>query len=139
MVSVPLAAVLGLTSQSISAVIFCFIGGVLIDLDHFIEYIIHRGLKTLNPRQIYQGCASLIKRSKNDIKKVHFIFHAAELALLLWAAFLFTKKIYFLSAACGYSVHLAMDMRAGTLRPDAYFLFTRIKNNFQTARLLRKA
>ena len=118
--------------------VIVFFSGVLIDADHLVEYIKHYGLKTLNFKAIYRTCKNMPNQIKTGgVKKLYLFLHAAELAILLWISFAFTANLYLLSIALGYTVHLIMDASANTLRPSAYFIASRIKNNFSAIKLMR--
>ncbi len=132
--SVSLGAVIAYFTQSLSAGLLCLVSGVLIDIDHFFEYIMHHGLSNLNPGYIYRACERLSYPEKEGgVKKLYLLFHVAEIAVLLWAGFLFTRNIYILALAAGYTLHLVMDAATNKIKPYAYFMSFRMKNRFNTA------
>lgn len=134
--SLPLGAVVGFFAQSVPAGLLCFFSGVLIDIDHLIEYVIHFGIKNLNLKKIYQTCAKMAKRKEEGgVKKLYLLLHAGEIAILLWAGFVLFRNIYLLSIALGYTGHLILDVAHNALKPWAYFLSLRIKNGFNTTKL----
>ena len=107
--SLSLGAVVGSLTDSFLAGVLCFLAGVLIDIDHLFEYVIHFGLRGFNIREFYWTCRRLA-RPKQDggVKKMYLIFHAGEIAILLWLAALVSKNIYILSIALGYTLHLIL-------------------------------
>ncbi|MBL7085106.1 MAG: hypothetical protein ISS43_03235 [Candidatus Omnitrophica bacterium] len=139
MVSLPLGAAVAAFTQSAIAGLLCFLSGVLIDADHLIEYSIHYGLKASILKEIYRACGNMVNREGKGaaVKKIHLFFHAGEIAILLWLGFLFSKNLYLLSIALGYTGHLIMDMCGNPIKPWAYFITVRIKNSFNTIRLMR--
>lgn len=135
-VSISLGAITWAYAQSLLAGLICFCVGVFCDLDHIIEYAINYDLRSLSVKRLYQASADLIK-PESEIKKIRLFFHTAELAILLWVIAIFSNNIFVLAAALGYSAHIMMDMAANILKPAGYFMFWRIKNSFQTARLVK--
>ena len=136
--SLPLGVSVGLFTQSTLAGILCFLTGVFIDIDHFIEYVIRNNLKNFNFKECYRSHTKWAKREEEiRVERIYLVFHAVEIAFLLWVSFIFTKYVYILSIALGYTGHLVLDMTGNIVRPSAYFVTTRIKNNFKTIKLLR--
>ncbi|MBN2097013.1 MAG: hypothetical protein JW714_00890 [Candidatus Omnitrophica bacterium] len=138
LVSLPLGWAVWSVTQSLFAGIICLISGTLIDIDHLIEYFIHRGFKTLNLKSIYQSCGKLTRpETEGGIKKIFLFFHAAEISVLLWTSFVLTENIYLLAIALGYTVHLLMDIAANQVKPATYSLIWRIKKSFQTVYFIK--
>lgn len=137
-VSVPLGIAVGLFTESLFAGILCFLSGLLVDLDHIIEYIIHFGLKPLSYKEFRLVCSKMPNQNEEGgVKKLYLLFHAAEIAILLWVGFMFSKNIYLLSMALGYTSHLVMDASVKVLKPGAFFISVRCKNDFDTTKLAR--
>jgi hypothetical protein len=103
------------------------IGGVLIDLDHFIDYYIAFG-----PNFRLDHILSGFEFLKNE--KIYLFFHAWEYVALLMALAFFLKnkkvKSIFLGLALGILLHLAVDIYVNGLPYNSYLLTSRIKNNF---------
>lgn len=142
-VSLPLGAAVGFFTESFFAGLLCFFCGVLIDIDHLIEYLIHYGLRPFTSfgstlKEVYQTCGGMLSREgKCAVKKIYLIFHAVELVILLWVVFAFNKNIYLFSIASGYTAHLIMDIAINPMRPSAYFIVFRIKNSFDALKFAR--
>lgn len=137
-VSLPLGVTVGFFTQSILAGILCFLTGVLIDVDHFIEYAIHYGLKNFNFKEFYQTCRKMARRiEEGGVEKLYLVFHAIEIAILLWLSFIFTKNIYLLAIALGYTGHIILDVAANEAKPHAYLISWRMKNGFRTAGFIK--
>ena len=140
-ISLPLGATVGLLTQSIPAGLLCFFSGILIYVDHLIEYAIHFGvknLKNLKLKEIYQTCAKMAKREEEGgVKKLYLFLHTGEIAILLWVGFVLFRNIYLLSIALGCTGHLILDAANNELKPWSYFLTLRIKNGFDTTKLTR--
>ena len=112
---------------------------LMIDIDHFIEYVIHFGLRSFNLIDIYQACEKMAdSEEEGGVKRLYLIFHAIEIAALLWLVFAVFKNVLVFAAALGYSVHLFMDLKFNhQIKPTAYFLLWRMKHGFSTASLLK--
>ena len=137
-VSVPLGAAAGFFTESLSAGLLCFLSGILIDVDHIIEYIIHHRPKSFNFKEFYQACGKFAKREEEGgVKKLYLIFHAGEFAILLWMIFAFFRNIYLFSIALGYTGHIISDALVNTLKPSTYFITMRIKNNFDVMKFVK--
>ena len=137
-VSIPLGAAVGFFTESFLAGLLCFLSGIIIDIDHLIEYTIHYDWRIPNFKEVYQACSKMANREEEGgTKKLYLVLHVGEIAILLWIGFLFSKNIYLLSIALGYSMHITMDAMANALKPWAYFLTWRMKNGFNTRELSR--
>lgn len=136
--SFPLGLATGLFTQSAIFGFLCFFSGVLIDIDHLIDYLANRGLETLNVVKIYRSCGKMAyPETEGGTKKIFLIFHAIEIAILLWVGYALSKNLYFLSIAIGYTGHLAADaIFNANIRPQSYFILWRIINRFKTAKLI---
>lgn len=138
-VSFSMGAVVWFFAKSLYAGLACFISGILSDLDHIIEYIIHRGWKNITPRKVYQACEQTTRQEGNDrFPKLYLIFHINEVAILLWIVSLYTKNLYLIAIAFGYSIHMVMDCIGNPTYLYAYFMTWRIINNFNPNRFFRK-
>lgn len=109
------------------AVIFGFMGGFLVDLDHFIDYYLAFGGKW-NWRY-FEGGYQFLKSGK-----VHILFHAWEYVIIfLLLVFLFRNKYgktIFLSLALGLFFHLATDVIIDDTPIKSYSIIYRIDHNF---------
>ena len=77
------------------------------------------------------------REEDGGVRKLYLFFHSVEIAILLWLGFVFTNHIYMLSVALGYTGHMFLDVTGNILKPGAYFITARIKNDFRTARFVR--
>lgn len=126
-------------SKSFFAALVCFASGVLADSDHVIEYIIHHGWREFSIKKLYQACEETASREgEYRFKRLYLIFHMVEGAFFLWAVSLYTKNIFLLATALGYSIHLLMDCMGNPIYPYAYFILWRALNRFETDRIFRK-
>lgn len=103
------------------------IGGILIDLDHFIDYYIAFG-SNFRLDHIISGFEFL----KNE--KIYLFFHAWEYVAIFMALAFFLRnrrvKSIFLGLALGILFHLTIDVYVNDLPYNSYLLTNRIRNNF---------
>lgn len=131
-VSFSVGVALWFFTKSVYAALLCFLSGIFVDFDHIVEFIIHFGRKDFNFRKIYQVCEEML------FDRLYLIFHSAEIAILFWAAALYTKNIYLLSIAVGYSSHLLLDFIGNPIHAFSYFIIRRFIRGFETDRLMKK-
>ncbi len=108
--------------------------GVLLDLDHLVEYYRTKGF-TLNPLKIYRFCGFALQRDWPP--RVFFWLHAYEYVLLLA---LITHAVQFHPAAVGALIgmtqHLLLDQIGNNVGPFSYFLSYRLLYRFRCDRIL---
>ena len=106
----------------------CFLSGILIDIDHHFDLWIYKKKFLLGLKDIYHFC------EKEKGERLYLIFHSYELIFLLWLSlFVFHLNLIWWGMAIGVSVHMIFDQILNPLRPGVYFLWYRIKNNFDKA------
>lgn len=116
--------------KPLAAFLFAFLGGFLIDLDHFIDYFLAFGWhwNWLYFEKGYQFLKS---------GKIYLVFHSWEyVIILLLLVFLFRSKLVktiFLALALGALFHLATDVVVDDEPPRSYFLTYRIAHHFDIA------
>ena len=117
----------------------CFVAGVFIDIDHVIEYIIHHGLKGVSFKKICLACEQTTRQEgEYKFERLYLFFHTGEIIILLWIALVYIKNIYLLAFALGATAHIILDAIVNVLKPQSYFITFRIREGFNTARLIRK-
>lgn len=138
-VSLGAGGAIWLFTQSLYAGIVCFISGVFVDIDHFIDYIIHHGINNTSLRRVYQACEQTVNREgEYKFTKLYLIFHVAELAILLCIIAIYTRNIYVVAIALGYSIHLALDSIGNPFFFISYFIIYRTLNGFNIDRFFKK-
>ena len=112
------ASVLLLTTKSPKIAMGCVASGVLVDLDHLIEYGNYCGAQW-----DWEEFSSGIYFDKKDTVKV--IFHSWEAACVLWSVVLagdgIRKKSLLYGIAAGYTLHLILDQIGNNLNKMGYF------------------
>lgn len=129
LLSVGLGLVLFWRYRQWQLVPLCLLTGILIDLDHFLDFYFFSGFKG--------NLGDMFKTDYfNASKKVYVLFHGWELVFLLWPAGRYLNRKFGQKgiewALClPYLGHLLIDQfSAYTANPLAYSLFFRILNGF---------
>jgi hypothetical protein len=132
-------AALWFFTKSIYAGLLCFASGVLVDIDHIAEYIIHHGWRGVTIKNMYRACENTGKHEGHlKFGRLYVVLHAVEIALLLWAITVYTGNIYLLAVTLGYSLHLILDYIGNSIYPFSYFILWRAIKGFRTDKVLRK-
>lgn len=110
----------------ITALIFAFLSGVLIDLDHFIDYFLIYGLH-------FDSAILIHLEMLQKTGKSYVFFHAYEYVIILSLAALLAKdkpkKLALTALTLGMLFHLGVDILFG-VPFNLYFLTFRIVNHF---------
>ncbi|MDD5746510.1 MAG: hypothetical protein PHO30_04515 [Candidatus Omnitrophica bacterium] len=113
----------------------CFLSGVLPDVDHVLEYLIHNGMSKFSLFHIYRtfdrhpGVPSSF-----PFPRLYLFLHSNELAVLLWLAAVYFNDVYVLAASVGYSLHMVMDIRGNKGVPKVFYWFIwRMRYDFDCA------
>ncbi len=115
------------------ATFVCFLSGVLIDLDHYIEYYFHRGKLPDNYKELFNFCVPYKE------KKIYLIFHAYEYLFILWLLiFFFHLNSMWLGLAIGLTAHLISDQIANPIVPLGYLLTYRIQSQFESFKIIKQ-
>jgi len=130
-VSAGLSAGVYAVTHSWPATAGCFFSGVLIDIDHYLEYMIIRKEFPFNYKELVDFCWD------RKVKKTYMIFHAYEFLGLFWALIYFLHLgVVWMGIALGFTVHLAFDQFTNPVKPLFYCVTYRMKNNFEKPRLV---
>ena len=130
-VSLTLSALFWFFTKSLYASFACFISGVLVDLDHLIEFFIHYEKKDFTLRKFFSVCRQML------FEKLYLFFHSCELLILLWLSYSFSKNVYLLAISIGYSSHLILDYIGNPLHVYSYFFIRRFMRKFETREILK--
>ncbi len=137
-ISFSVGALFWLFTKQLYAGLVCFFSGVLIDVDHIIDYIVNFGCKDLTYKNLTQTCEQTYEKGNNyGFKKLYLIFHAYEIAILLWIVSVYTKNIYNIAIAIGYTTHLIVDCAANPLHLYSYSIVWRAIKNFGSDKLFK--
>lgn len=110
-------AIFSYFSQSWPGLAACFLGGVFIDLDHFLDYCIIKRRICLSVKKLEDYCL------KEKSGKLYLILHSYELLLAGWIiTSFFNPNPIFLGLLFGLTVHMIFDQLLNPVYPMAYFL-----------------
>ncbi|MBI4846271.1 MAG: hypothetical protein HY810_07355 [Candidatus Omnitrophica bacterium] len=118
--------------------IICFIFGVFIDIDHVIEFFIHRGFSCLNIKKIYDFFSIANNERRQPFEKLYLLFHCNEIAILLWVIMIYTNNYYIMAMSVGYTLHLIMDTKTGSVPAMFYFFLWRMLRGFEVKNFFEK-
>ena len=138
-VSFTIGSIFYLYTKNIYTGFLCFFSGTLVDVDHVIEYVIHRGIKNITIDKVWRVSEETAKKGANGgFKKLYLIFHSWEIFIFLWLLTVLFKNIYILALTLGYSSHIMLDVIGNRMYPQGYsFIWRRLKK-FNTKNLLRE-
>lgn len=118
--------------KSAACAVTSFAAGVLIDLDHLIDYYANFRF-TLSIRKIYLRCLGM------RLKRLYVLLHSYELVIALWAAiYAFRLSDIWKGIAIGFTQHLLFDQITNPLNTFGYFLTYRIVKGFRKEHILHK-
>lgn len=114
-------------THSISYVFFVVLGGVLIDMDHFIDHIVYFKKKI--------NFFSFMRSDQLRSGKVYLIFHSWELICIILIMSLTFNSAALWALFLGASAHLIVD-NIQRKNPLFYFLLYRCYKKFEVKTLL---
>ncbi len=119
-----------LTMHSWPAAMGCFVSGVLIDLDHYLEYYIFRKKFPWDYKDLVRFCFDV------RVKQSFLVLHAYELLFLFWFfIYFFGLGKVWTGIAIGLTAHLALDQFTNPIKPLCYFLIYRMNHQFLKAKI----
>lgn len=114
--------------QSAAAGLACFLSGVFIDIDHYLDFYLEKKKIPFRYKELTDFC----NRDNKDRGRLRLIFHSYEFLVVLWLAVSYWHlNELWLGFAVGLSQHLVCDQLTNPFRPLAYFLAYRLKYGFQ--------
>ncbi len=119
--------ILSMLVSSYQSGIACFLSGVLIDIDHHLEYYMAKGKFPFKYTDLVNFCVNERKQ------KIYLFLHSYEILFILWwVIYLFSLRGIVLGIAVGMSIHILCDQIVNPLRFPFYFIFFRIKHRFNS-------
>ncbi len=123
-VSAAASAAVYLVSGSIAAAIGCLIGGVLIDLDHVVDYVLNYG-PAIRPARLFHAF------KYESMKHIVVFLHSWELVFAALVALWLTGWEPFAAGlAGGAGLHLLLDTLFNKHSAPAYFISFRLFHGF---------
>jgi len=118
-------------SKSVAGAVACFFSGILIDLDHALDFVVLRKKMFRSVQELKDFC--LDKKGK-----IYLFLHSYELFFVLWALAIGSgvSPVY-LGILYGMSTHLLLDQVTNTIYPLTYFFYYRSRLGFSKALFFR--
>ena len=132
-ISAGFGAAYGAAMNSWSGAAAVVISGVLIDLDHHIEYYIAHKKIPWSYKELKRFCAA-----HQEWNKIYLIFHSYELLVILWlSAYIFQWNTFWTGIVVGMTQHMICDEFYNPIRPLGYFWWYRIKHGFAREKIIK--
>jgi len=120
-----LAVGIWLLGGGLTAATGILVGGILIDLDHILEYLLHFGLPFRR--------RTFFKAAREHIYPRYYLFaHSWELCGLLWLLAALTCRPFLWGLAGGSSLHLILDQLGNPCHFFTYSFLWRAGHGFRT-------
>ena len=114
-------------SHSWSMAIACFVAGVLIDLDHFLDYLVN-----FSPRLGFRHFFDCFENQVFD--RIIVFLHAWEWVVLAIVIAAVTLSDVTIGIAAGMLLHMTLDQVFNRHNACGYFLLFRLANRFDAKR-----
>ena len=111
-------------TRSFWGTLICFASGILIDMDHVLDFCIANKRMCWRYSELDSYC-----REKKD-GTIYLIFHSYELTVLLWSSYIFFKNTVWLGFLVGITVHLLIDQIFNGTYRYAYLWYCRKRFGF---------
>jgi len=133
-ISAGVTALFSLWIQSKLALTACFLSGILIDVDHHLDYWINKGKFPWRYKDLWNFCANKEQRGR-----IYLIFHSYEIIILMWALiYVYDLNVVWTGLMLGVTVHIICDEIYNPFRPLAYFFFYRMIHRHDKPSLYKK-
>lgn len=110
--------------HSWTAAIACLVGGVLIDVDHLLDYFLAKKEIPFSYKKLLSFCAY------DKAGRLFLVFHGIEYIFLLSGFLWFYPNAMLIGFTLGVSLHLFCDQLINPFHPFGYFIVFRMKKNF---------
>ena len=122
------------TGRNLIAGIILFLSGVLPDIDHVLEFIIHKGFKNMSIKKIYDAFSP---EHDPSFEKLYLFAHSIELVAIFWITSVFINNIYLTAFTAGYTLHIIMDAAGNNLVGGFYFFTWRMAHKFDIKKIFK--
>jgi hypothetical protein len=120
-----LSGILFMMTKSWSITAACFISGILIDLDHVLDFFILYGWRSFTIKRFFHVFYHV------QFKQIYLFFHAWEWLLLLYlAAWITGWNPWFIGMFVGAGHHIILDYISNGGYLWSYSILLRWRNNF---------
>jgi len=109
--------------KSLTCGLIAFASGILVDIDHVLDFTVHYGLKK------YRSFFVNMKWLK--LHRVFLLFHSYEFLIISWFLVITNpSNTYMISFALGFTQHMLLDRLHNPISQRGYFLIYRIIHKF---------
>jgi len=116
--------------KSFTGALVCFFSGILVDVDHCVDYVRDRGIN-FNLKQFFQYSYGL------EYDRLYILLHGYEYFVpLAFTMVVSDYNLLVVAAVIGYTQHLLFDQLTNPVKPLAYLLTYRLKNRFSKQSIL---
>lgn len=116
--------------RSFLCAFIAFAAGVLIDLDHVIDFLLQFNIKR------FKEFFAIMYRTEQS--RIYILMHSVEMLLLLWSAIiLIPLNKHWIALAIGFTQHIALDVIFNPMKSTGYFLSYRLINSFDKEKLFK--
>ena len=134
-ISVPVSIAVYLRFESLPGAIGCFIVGVLLDLDHCLDYIVYSRFRSVSLKKFFQTCYN------TKLSPLSLVLHSYEIIPLLFVAgFLTGWNNLTIGILTGFSLHIILDQLTNKTKfaqsPLFYFFAYRMSKGFRKELLI---
>ena len=113
-------------TRSWPASLVCFLSGILIDLDHLLDFWLAKKKIILSYQALWSFCG------KEKDGRLYLIFHSYEIMAVGWLLYAYLQpSVIWLGLLVGMTVHLICDQIFNDFRAFSYFFIYRIKHRFK--------
>ena len=120
-----LSLLLGIFWKNYLGVLLFWLGGIFIDVDHYLDYISETGDMRISLRRMEEFFLNLKE------KKFYCILHSYELILIvLLLNFFYVKSEYLYGLIAGLATHIILDTLFNPVRARFYFFLYRLNHSF---------
>lgn len=117
-------------SSSFSAALACFLSGIFIDLDHFLEYFYYFGFRRFSIRRFFRAAEEHVYR------KFFLFLHSYELAALFWGLSLAViRRPWAWGFSLGFTLHIIADHIYNPCVSASYLFSFRLRHRFEGERI----
>ena len=119
-----------LISSSFSAALACFLAGIFIDLDHFLEYFYFFGFRGFSLKGFFRAA------DEHVYQKFFLFLHSYELALIFWILGLAViRRPWAWGFSLGFTLHIIADHIYNPCVPASYLFSFRLRHRFEGERI----
>jgi membrane-bound metal-dependent hydrolase YbcI (DUF457 family) len=128
-----LTVLLGFFWKNYLGVLLFWLGGIFIDVDHYLDYIRETGDMRISLRRMEEMFLNLKE------KKFYGLFHSYELIIIgVCLNFFYLKNECLYGLLAGLAVHLILDALFNPVKARFYFFLYRLNHSFEIATCLKQ-